>query len=114
MSTTEIGRRAEAAAAHFLKSRGFIIVERNWRTRFHEVDIVARKGSVTHFVEVKYRKSDRFGTGLEYVSQDKLHRLKRAALYWQQTRSEGAYQFDAVTITGSGPYRLHYEPNLTG
>jgi len=113
VSTTEVGRAAEAAAATFLEHRDYDILARNWRTRWHEVDIVARSAQGVHFVEVKYRRSDYYGSGFDYITADKANRLRRAALHWVQiNRYGGPYQIDAVSVSGAlEQMKLEYLPN---
>lgn len=72
MSTFEIGRRAEAAAAAFLMQKGFTIITQNWRTRLCEIDIVALRNTELCFCEVKYRRTARQGSGLDYITPKKL------------------------------------------
>ena len=113
MSTTEVGRAAETAAATYLEERGYRVLARNWRTRWHEVDIVARSDLGVHFVEVKYRRSDHYGSGFDYITADKANRLRRAALYWvQQNRYSGPYQIDVMSVSGAlERMNLEYLPN---
>jgi uncharacterized protein (TIGR00252 family) len=80
--STATGRRAEAAAADYLRRHGFCVLECNWRTRWCEIDIVASKGDVVYFVEVKYRRRDDWGSGLEYVTHRKLRQMYFAAHFW--------------------------------
>jgi putative endonuclease len=102
MSTTERGRTAEGLAAEYLQSRGLVIVNRNWRNRWCEIDLVARSSAGIHFVEVKYRRRTDWGTGFEAITADKAGRLQRAALAWAQAHSyDGAYQIDVVSMSGS-------------
>jgi putative endonuclease len=102
MSTTSTGRAAETLAADYLVRQGFTLLDRNWRNRWCELDIVARRSAVVHFVEVKYRASAAFGLPVEYVRYDKITRLGRAALAWSQAhRYQGAYQVDVISLTGS-------------
>ena len=61
MASVDAGRRAEKAAATYLEMRGYQIIERNWRRPRCEIDIVAKKGDVIYFVEVKYRRNDNQG-----------------------------------------------------
>lgn len=82
MSTTTIGRQAETAAAEFLRRQGYEILETNWRTRWCEIDIVARKDGCVHFVEVKFRSKDLQGSGLEYITAGKLRQMRYAADHW--------------------------------
>jgi putative endonuclease len=116
MSTVDTGHSAESLAAGYLAQAGFQIVGRNWRTRWCEIDIVARHGSQLHFVEVKYRKTTAYGYAAEYISRDKSARLIRAALAWTQAhRYQGAYQIDVVTVEGSlaDPIIVHLENAVT-
>lgn len=79
MNSTEQGRKAEQVATSWLRSRRFMILDTNWRTRFCEIDIVAQKGRVVHFVEVKYRSNNLQGSGLDYINKSKLHHMVRGA-----------------------------------
>lgn len=101
MPTTETGREAEAAAAQYMESQGYRILERNWRTRFCEIDLVAQKEGALSFVEVKYRRSHDAGAGFEYITPAKLQRMRRAAEAWVQRRSwSGDYGLGAIQVTG--------------
>lgn len=75
----ELGKRGEDIAADYLTHRGYSIITRNYRRRFGEVDIVARKDSTIVFVEVKTRRSTAFGTGFEAVDVRKQRQLTRIA-----------------------------------
>jgi putative endonuclease len=102
VSTTSTGRAAEALAADHLVRQGFTLLDRNWRNRWCELDIVARHGGVVHIVEVKYRASTAFGLPAEFVRHDKLARLGRAALAWTQAHAfQGPYQIDVISLCGS-------------
>jgi len=99
--TTAIGRLAETAAAAYLEQAGYEILDRNWRNRYCELDIVARGNGVARFVEVKYRSNTAFGHGYEYVGRDKQARLIRAAAAWCQAHHYvGDYAIDVVSVTG--------------
>lgn len=117
MSTVEVGRAAETQAAEFLQSAGFQIIGRNWRNRWCELDIIARRGAQIHFVEVKYRADTRYGYAAEYISRDKSNRLIRAALAWCQAHGyNGSYQIDVVSVEGAAdnPRITHLESAITG
>lgn len=102
MSTTSTGRTAEAHAAHYLQQHGFIILDRNWRNRWCELDIVASHGGAVHFIEVKYRATTAYGSPAEYINHDKISRLMLAALAWNQAHHHfGDYQIDIISVTGS-------------
>jgi putative endonuclease len=82
MNSTSLGREAEAAAAQYLQKQGFKIIERNWRRRTCEVDIIAQKDHIIYIVEVKYRTSDGQGTGLDYITPAKLKKINHSAQVW--------------------------------
>lgn len=100
--STELGRRAEGVAAEYLIKKGHRVVDRNWRNRFCEIDLVTsdRFGSI-HFVEVKYRKSSNYGSGFDYINHDKIVRMRRAALMWlSEHRGVRDFQIDVMAVEG--------------
>jgi len=93
--------RGEDAAAAYLRDRGYRIVERNWRCRLGEIDIVARDGETLVFVEVKSRRSAAFGAPQAAVDGRKQRKLSLAALHYLQARrvAPGPARFDVVAVT---------------
>jgi putative endonuclease len=77
-----IGAHGEAYVAAYLASQGSIILERNWRVKDGEIDLIAREGSLLLFVEVKTRTSEKFGHPLEAIDRHKAFRLQKLALTW--------------------------------
>ena len=71
-----IGSKGELYAAHYLQSKGYEIMIRNFYTKFGEIDIVAKKNNKISFVEVKTRTHDYFGSPEESISFIKMNRLK--------------------------------------
>lgn len=111
--STATGQLAEQAAADFLKSQGYRILSRNWRTRFCEIDIVAEKGSNISFVEVKYRQSNNWGGGLDYITPQKLRQMRFAAENWiAQNRHTGGYALSAIELSGQPPKVLEFLPSI--
>ena len=101
MTSVEIGRRAESVAADFLVRKGCSIVERNWRTRMCEIDVIAVRSGTVFFCEVKYRATARQGTGLEYITPKKLRQMHFAAESWVHAHAwNGAYQLCAIEVSG--------------
>jgi putative endonuclease len=99
-----IGSRYEEAAAAFLKDQGYEIVERNYRDRQGEIDLIARDGPYLVFVEVKYRKDTGTGYPEEAVHGGKQKKIRRTASYYMYSRGLGEEtpcRFDVVAITGS-------------
>ena len=97
-----LGAAGEARAADWYARRGYAVLDRNWRCREGELDLVVRRGRMLVFVEVKTRRTDRFGVPAEAVTHDKQRRLRRLAhLYLDATgRRAGALRFDVVSILG--------------
>lgn len=87
-------------AVDFLVERGFTILHRNWTSGHLEVDIIALKSEVLHFVEVKLRNSNRFGYPEAGVTKQKLRFLMRAAdIYLSRNKQYKKIRFDIVAIT---------------
>jgi putative endonuclease len=95
-----LGRLGEDAAARGLVAQGWTILDRNWRCRLGEVDIVAQDGDDLVIVEVKTRRSGAFGTPEEAVTRAKLTRLRCLAAAWlaSQERRFGGVRIDVVAV----------------
>lgn len=101
MQTTFIGNRGEQVAAGYLERQGFKVLERNWRRRQCEIDIVAQKGTVVYLVEVKYRQTDIAGSGLDYITPQKLNQMAYAANRWvAENNWTGEYTLAAIEVSG--------------
>src|SRR3990167_8939884 len=99
--STSLGKVAEGIASNYLSNLGFEIIDQNWKTRMCEIDIVAQKDKRIYFVEVKYRKNDSHGTGLEYITSKKLTQMKFAAQMWvADSRWQGEYSLGAIEVGG--------------
>jgi putative endonuclease len=96
----ELGRRGEAVAEAFLRTRNYTIVARNFRCRAGEIDLVALDGPVLVFVEVRSRRGDRLGTPLESVDLRKQAQVARVAEYFCAARGwlDRDARFDVVGI----------------
>lgn len=103
MTTREIGNIGEDYTADFLKYKGCTILERNFTVRGGEIDIIARKGNVLHFVEVKSRKKNPLSTGTEAVTERKIqHIIKAASEYIQRNEIELSCIFDVAVVEIDG------------
>ena len=101
------GAKAEALAARHLEAHGLTIVARNVRSRFGEIDLVAREGETLVFIEVRLRRSAGFGGAAASITATKRLRLvKAAAGYLAGLRSEPACRFDAVLLDGLDGSRI--------
>jgi putative endonuclease len=97
----ETGRKAEDLAAAFLQAKGMTIIEKNFRAKVGESDIVAKDRDEIIFVEVRARASRDFGGAAASVGGAKRRKLIRAANLWIQARKwDGACRFDVVALEG--------------
>ncbi|MFZ5447703.1 MAG: YraN family protein [Thermodesulfobacteriota bacterium] len=96
----QLGDAGEDLAAAALKKQGYKILERNYLTPLGEIDLIARQGKTLVIIEVKTRKSTRFGTPQEAVSIAKQAKLRRLADYYlKEKRLTGVpLRFDVVAI----------------
>ncbi|MCS0500453.1 YraN family protein [Protaetiibacter mangrovi] len=96
----DLGRRGERIAERHLVARGYRLVERNWRCRQGEIDLVLRDGDALVFVEVKTRSTMAFGHPFEAITPVKLARLRRLAGAWcsAHPRDRGRIRIDAVAV----------------
>ena len=99
------GKDAEARAAKFLEDRGLHIVERNYRSRFGEIDLIARDGATLVFVEVRARSSNTFGGAAASITASKRAKLVRTALQYLAVAGRTPQcRFDAVLLSnGASP-----------
>ena len=101
MTTFDTGRKAETAAAEYLKRKGCAIVAQNWRTKWCEIDVIAQRDKVVYFCEVKYRRTNNQGGGLDYITPQKLQQMQRAAEGWVALSGwKGEYQLAAIEVSG--------------
>lgn len=93
------GDLGEALALDLLKSRGYTLIARGYRTRYGEIDLIVRDGRYIVFVEVKLRASDEFAQAREFVSRSKQRKIKTTASIWLASH-ETALQprFDVVEV----------------
>lgn len=94
------GSEGEELACEWLVKKSYAVLERNWRFRHWEVDIIASKDRFLHFIEVKTRHSQKFGRPEESITREKMTCLRNAAEEYQYQHPEWHYlQFDVIAIT---------------
>ena len=101
MTNKIIGKYGEDIACDFLTKNGYEIIERNFRfSKMAEIDIIATKKNILHFIEVKTRTQKFFGTPFEAINQTKLKQIYSCAMYYLQNSKKKYknYQIDAVGI----------------
>jgi putative endonuclease len=110
---TSTGARAEGLAAQFLMQHGLAIIARNFRTRFGEIDLVARDGRTLVFVEVRMRRSSRYGGAVESISAQKRARLVAAAGgYLASLGREPPCRFDAILMHSLDPRSIEWRRDV--
>lgn len=104
MKNQNIGKIGEEKAAKFLQGKGYMIIDRNFKKRYEEIDIIAidssEKNSVLVFIEVKTRTSSDFGSPLEAITRWKLKSLIKAAKYYKLIHRNlpDGMRIDAVSV----------------
>lgn len=106
MSRQRLGSYGEQLAADYLLRAGWRILERNYRVGRREIDLVARRGGVVAFIEVKTRRAQDFGDALEAVTARKRREIELVAAGWVERygKPDDVYRFDAIAV------RLHPGP----
>ena len=114
-TTNEVGANAESIAVELLLSRGFEIVERNYRCKAGELDIVALDGDDMVFVEVRSRADDEHGDAIETVNRRKQNKVRQVAEIYLAHRQppQDSFRFDVVAINGADDV-THYEDAWRG
>ena len=96
----ETGKTGESLAAGWLRQNGFTLLHQNWRQARYEIDIIAEKNNILHFIEVKTRRTLQYGQPEESVSNAKLNNLVNGAeLFLEQFPQWKHIQFDVLSIT---------------
>ncbi|KUG04639.1 hypothetical protein ASZ90_018000 [hydrocarbon metagenome] len=96
----QLGKHGEERAASYLKKKGYMIIKTNYFTRYGELDIVCEKSGEIIFVEVKTRKTTRYGTPEESITYQKIQHIKKAAIIYLNECKQAyrGIRFDVITI----------------
>lgn len=110
-STHQLGRAFEDAVVRHLHAHRWQVIDRNLRFHRNEIDLVARRGDVVAFVEVKGRRSGAHGHPLEAITWRKRRAIEAVASSWIQRFGKPyfTYRFDAVSVTRDASGRLVVE-----
>jgi putative endonuclease len=113
----QLGTFGEATVAHHLETLGYDIIEKNWRIKEGEIDLIACDSrALLHFVEVKTRSSLAFGDPLEAIDRNKARRLQRLALAWLATHHQLGSDFSidvaAVLVAADGSHSIDFRENI--
>lgn len=94
------GKKAEDVACNFLLQNGLSLITRNYHCRYGEIDLIMQDSDTLVFVEVRYRKSDSFGSGAESVTHEKQRKLVFTANHYLQSHpSPLATRFDVIAMS---------------
>lgn len=114
----EIGKKGEEKVADYLKSKGYIILKRNYKDRYGEVDIIAQNEEYIVFVEVKTRSENAIVSGFEAVNSKKQRLIKNEALmFTKRLKTELTPRIDVAEVTvsksedGNEKWKLNYLKN---
>jgi putative endonuclease len=107
-TTTQRGREAESLAASMLEKRGLRVIERNFRVRGGEIDLICRDGKVLVFVEVRQRSRGDFGGAAASITTAKQRRIVLAARHYLAGRPPCDCRFDCVLLDGPAGDRLEW------
>ena len=102
MNRRELGTRYEELAARFLEDKGYHILDRNFRCRTGEIDIIARCGGTLVFAEVKYRNGCAYGYAESAVNAKKRSTIRQVARVYMQSRDipfDTPCRFDVIAVT---------------
>ena len=104
-SRVALGEWGELKVARHYESAGYEVLDRHWRVRGGELDLVLARGDEIVFCEVKTRSTDRYGCGVEAVGPRKQRFLRRTAISWLDAHDRrGRLRFDVAAVTGN---RIH-------
>ena len=111
------GAFGEEVTVRYVTERGDEILDRNWRIREGEIDVISLSADgIFHFIEVKTRSSLAFGHPFEAINRDKAHRMQRLALGWLATHGCLGCEFSidvvAVVIAADGTHNLEYRTGV--
>ncbi len=104
MGSFQTGKQAEEMAAKFLENNGYNVIERNFRTRFGEIDIVATEGDTLVFVEVRFRRSKDFGLPEETINSRKIQKIVNTAYRYISMKNPhfSDIRFDVIAVDTEG------------
>jgi putative endonuclease len=100
MNNRELGSKGEEAVVEYLKKKRYLVIEKNYRTRIFEIDIIAKTGNTICFIEVKSRKTSKYGLPREAVTKKKQRQIIKGAMSYIKYKNlkTFSYRFDVVEV----------------
>lgn len=113
MNKREIGKKGEDFAAKYLIETGYEILSRNYWTRYSEVDIIAQKDDTVVFIEVKLRKSNTYGSGIEAITKKKMDNIINAANHYlvENYKDTPICRFDCIEVVFNNNWEILHTKN---
>lgn len=102
MQSNTFGTRGEIIALNYLINKGYTILERNYKNKIGEIDLIAKQGNIIVFVEVKTRLTRGFGDPLEAINYKKQEKIRKVATFYliKNRKTNEPCRFDAIAILG--------------
>jgi len=109
------GKFGESLAENYLKKNGYKIIEKNFRTKYGEIDIIAEKGNFIIFVEVKYRKNPEFGKAEEAINPVKIGKIQKTAEFYLNNfyNKRKIPRIDIIAINSFEKLEIKHYKNVT-
>ncbi|MDO4965957.1 MAG: YraN family protein [Lachnospiraceae bacterium] len=101
LNNRRTGENYESIACEYLISKGLHVIERNFRCRIGEIDIILKDGDTYVFTEVKYRKTAKYGSPYEAVTKSKMKKISQVSLNYIKYKKlpiNGSFRFDVISI----------------
>lgn len=113
-SRRNIGAAGEKEALKYLQSKGYKIITNNFRSRFGEIDLIAKNNGTTVFVEVKTRTSDKFGSPADSVSYFKLNKIVKTSQYYISRFNISDHRYDVIEVIFEGSaFKINHIQNVS-
>ncbi|MFN8578944.1 MAG: YraN family protein [Candidatus Sericytochromatia bacterium] len=97
MNKRKVGFEGESKAVEYLKEKGYTVLQTNFYSRYGEIDLIAKDKETIVFIEVKYRKNNQYGMGMESISSKKVKSLSKTAKFYLKSEDIDC-RFDVISI----------------
>jgi len=99
MDSISVGKSGENIAQEYLEKKGYNVIDRNYRTKYGEIDLIVKKDGILIFVEVRSKTGEQFGTPEDTINRIKVRKIQRNAIaYAARKKWQGQYKIDAICI----------------
>ncbi len=96
------GERSEQQACHYLLKQGLLLIEKNFHSKYGEIDLIMSEDNILVIVEVRFRKSNKYGGALESISRKKQSRIIATTQYYLATHKvNSSVRFDVITMSNN-------------